>query len=32
VSWFDAKFERVVEALRAGDVSDLPDSHGIATI
>jgi len=32
VSWFDAKFERVVEALRAGDVSDLPDSRGIATI
>lgn len=32
VSWFDAKFERVVEAMRAGDASDLPDSHGIATI
>lgn len=32
VSWFDAKFERVVEALRSGDVSDLPESHGIATI
>ena len=32
VSWIDAKFERVLDALRAGDVSDLPDWHGIATI
>ena len=32
VSWIDARFDRVVDALRAGDVSELPDSHGIATI
>jgi hypothetical protein len=32
VSWIDASFERVVEALRAGDVSDLPDSQAISKI
>ena len=32
VSRFDAEFQRVVEALRVGDVSDLPDSCSIANI
>ncbi|MBC7367552.1 MAG: hypothetical protein H7343_12225 [Undibacterium sp.] len=32
VSWFDADFSRVVEGLRSGDVSDLPEARGIAAL
>ncbi len=32
VSWFDAPFASVVEGLRSGDVSELPEARGISEI
>ena len=32
VSWYDSEFERVIQALRAGDTSSLPDSKSVSEI